>query len=100
ISLFFYIYVDHRDIHSFPTRRSSDLAEDDIRGIVEWYAEQSKQLPSKFLLKLSIGLDSITKNPEHYQKRFDQVRIHFLKKFPYRSEERRVGKECRYQKEK
>ncbi|HLV46163.1 MAG TPA: type II toxin-antitoxin system RelE/ParE family toxin [Flavobacterium sp.] len=59
------------------------LAEDDIRGIVEWYAEQSKQPPSKFLLKLSIGLDSITKNPEHYQKRFDQVRIHFLKKFPY-----------------
>src|SRR5438270_8900738 len=24
-SLFFYLYVDHRDLHSFPTRRSSDL---------------------------------------------------------------------------
>src|SRR5439155_21227999 len=22
---FFYLYVDHRDLHSFPTRRSSDL---------------------------------------------------------------------------
>src|SRR5262245_64667898 len=23
---FFYLYCDHRDLHSFPTRRSSDLA--------------------------------------------------------------------------
>src|SRR5438034_8432976 len=25
VSFFFYCYVDHRDLHSFPTRRSSDL---------------------------------------------------------------------------
>src|SRR5438876_2833901 len=25
IFFFFYCYVDHRDLHSFPTRRSSDL---------------------------------------------------------------------------
>src|SRR5439155_19691927 len=25
LSLFFYCYADHRDLHSFPTRRSSDL---------------------------------------------------------------------------
>src|SRR5437868_13231902 len=25
-SFFFYCYLDHRDLHSFPTRRSSDLA--------------------------------------------------------------------------
>src|SRR5699024_11469598 len=25
ISFFFYVYLDHRDLHSFPTRRSSDL---------------------------------------------------------------------------
>src|SRR5947208_8965751 len=30
ILFFFYCYRDHRDLHSFPTRRSSDLA-----GIVE-----------------------------------------------------------------
>src|SRR5947208_16267741 len=24
--VFFYCYVDHRDLHSFPTRRSSDLS--------------------------------------------------------------------------
>src|SRR5207249_8974648 len=26
-SLFFYVCVDHSDLHSFPTRRSSDLSE-------------------------------------------------------------------------
>src|SRR5687767_6019131 len=26
-SFFFYSYADHRDLHSFPTRRSSDLGE-------------------------------------------------------------------------
>jgi|SRR5690606_24464118 toxin ParE1/3/4 len=59
------------------------LAENDIRRIVEWYANQSEQLLSKFLSKLNTGFDSITKNPEHYQKRFNQIRIHFLSKFPY-----------------
>src|SRR5690348_17630208 len=27
-SFFFYLYGDHRDLHSFPTRRSSDLTSD------------------------------------------------------------------------
>src|SRR5688572_32066309 len=27
MSFFFYWYADHRDLHSFPTRRSSDLVE-------------------------------------------------------------------------
>src|SRR5207248_9808668 len=29
LTFFFYCYVDHRDLHSFPTRRSSDLVEHD-----------------------------------------------------------------------
>src|SRR5689334_24598755 len=28
LSFFFYCYGDHRDLHSFPTRRSSDLSPD------------------------------------------------------------------------
>src|SRR5690606_39391844 len=31
-SFFFYGYGDHRDLHSFPTRRSSDLGKDRSRG--------------------------------------------------------------------
>src|SRR5476649_602611 len=30
-SFFFYWYGDHRDLHSFPTRRSSDLRQHQIR---------------------------------------------------------------------
>src|SRR5438874_8773391 len=26
VAVFFYLYGDHRDLHSFPTRRSSDLS--------------------------------------------------------------------------
>src|SRR5436305_15188422 len=29
---FFYLYVDHRDLHSFPTRRSSDLKAIEVRA--------------------------------------------------------------------
>src|SRR5438105_12133538 len=29
--LFFYWFADHRDLHSFPTRRSSDLPRRDVR---------------------------------------------------------------------
>src|SRR5205814_1118393 len=32
IFFFFYYYLHHRDLHSFPTRRSSDLFAADIRG--------------------------------------------------------------------
>lgn len=59
------------------------LAEKDIRGIVEWYADQSEQLPKKFLLKLDAGFDAIIKNPKHFQRRYNEIRIHFLNKFPY-----------------
>src|SRR6266576_5000555 len=29
---FFYLFGDHRDLHSFPTRRSSDLARVEVAG--------------------------------------------------------------------
>src|SRR5438105_15132805 len=32
---FFYGYRDHRDLHSFPTRRSSDLADSRVRSCEE-----------------------------------------------------------------
>src|SRR5437879_13849554 len=39
-SFFFSLYGDHRDLHSFPTRRSSDLAagrrRGGLRGVGDW----------------------------------------------------------------
>src|SRR5438477_1490958 len=37
---FFYCYVDHRDLHSFPTRRSSDLPEQRDRILERYRALQ------------------------------------------------------------
>ncbi|NGF55886.1 type II toxin-antitoxin system RelE/ParE family toxin [Parapedobacter sp. SGR-10] len=59
------------------------LAENDIREILEWYINQSEYLPKKFLLELDSGFDTITKNPEYFQKRYNQIRVLFLNKFPY-----------------
>src|SRR5262245_65168097 len=33
-SFFFYSYVHHRDLHSFPTRRSSDLVREELDEVV------------------------------------------------------------------
>src|SRR5262245_63963520 len=33
-ALFVYLYGDHRDLHSFPTRRSSDLSPESVKGVV------------------------------------------------------------------
>src|SRR5947199_10556700 len=35
---FFYGYGDHRDLHSFPTRRSSDL----VPRLCHWHSTQSR----------------------------------------------------------
>src|SRR5207248_8771546 len=34
LSFFFHSPAPHRDLHSFPTRRSSDLSETDIAGVM------------------------------------------------------------------
>lgn len=58
-------------------------AQDDIKDSLDWYIEQGENLPAKFLERLDESLTKIQKNPKHYQKRYGEVRIVFLKKFPY-----------------
>ncbi|MCW3162629.1 type II toxin-antitoxin system RelE/ParE family toxin [Chryseobacterium oryctis] len=58
-------------------------AQQDIRKSIEWYREQSGSLSEKFLEKIDESLEKISKNPEHYQKRYNEIRIAFTKKFPY-----------------
>src|SRR5204863_7336470 len=67
---FFYCYRDHRDLHSFPTRRSSDLNE---RTAFESYfmnsAERQEQFRIANALKIYIGgdtkLDPSIRSEEH-----------------------------------
>src|SRR5207249_11870516 len=53
-SFFFYSYVHHRDLHSFPTRRSSDLKcglaserSNPVLCTEDWRTRQNPQRPAK-----------------------------------------------------
>lgn len=58
-------------------------AEKDIRVAIDWYKEQIEILSAKLLNEIDESLVKIEKNPEHYQKRYNEIRIVFTKKFPY-----------------
>src|SRR5206468_12158306 len=49
---FFYSYIDHRALHSFPTRRSSDLRDQRTRvaGLV-WYSYTPARMFSQLMLR-------------------------------------------------
>ena len=58
-------------------------AENDIDNALEWYSGQNEDLPLKLLNELEQSLEKIQNYPEHYQKRYNEIRIVFTKKFPY-----------------
>lgn len=58
-------------------------AEKDIRKAMAWYNEQNKNLPDILLNIIDESLEKIKEFPEHYQKRYNDIRIVFTKKFPY-----------------
>lgn len=58
-------------------------AEEDLAEAIEWYLNQNENLAGKLLDKIDESLEKIHENPEHYQKRYKEIRIIFIKKFPY-----------------
>src|SRR5437868_12728045 len=67
---FFYWYGDHRDLHSFPTRRSSDLpiAADDVKPL--WIGFRRGVFASEHLRKRELRSEEHT---SELQSRFDLV---------------------------
>jgi plasmid stabilization system protein ParE len=59
------------------------LAEQDITEAVDWYYTRAAHLTGKFLEEIDNSILILKKNPEHYQKRYNEVRILFLEKFPF-----------------
>lgn len=51
------------------------LAEQDITQAVEWYAQQSEQLPRQLIEAIGYSIESIKKNPQHFQRRYGEGRI-------------------------
>ena len=55
----------------------------DIEAVVLWYEEQRIGLSYDFELCLEAGIEEVLRNPEAFQKRYKQVKIKFILRFPY-----------------
>lgn len=55
----------------------------DIEDIVLWYEEQRIGLSYDFELCLEAGIDTILRNPNAFQKKYKNVKILFISRFPY-----------------
>lgn len=55
----------------------------DIEAIALWYDEQREGLSYDFELCLEIGVNEIQRTPSAYQKRYKNVKIRFINRFPY-----------------
>lgn len=59
------------------------IAEQEIRAALEWYREQNQSLPSKLYKELQERIKELQHFPRHYQKRYKEIRVLFIHKFPY-----------------
>ena len=55
----------------------------DVEDVVLWYEEQRMGLSYDFELCLEAGLDEISRNPDAFQKKYKNVKIRFISRFPY-----------------
>ena len=55
----------------------------DIEEAVLWYEEQREGLSFDFELCLDVGLAEISRDPNNFQKRYKEVRVRFIPRFPY-----------------
>ncbi len=61
----------------------SDETRLDIFDGFLWYEQQREGLGFDFELCLEAGLAYIQRNPLSRQIKYDEIRIHFIQKFPY-----------------
>jgi len=61
----------------------SDESRFDILDAVSWYEKHVSGLGKELENCLDEGFNKISSNPLHYQKRYKNLRIHFIDKFPY-----------------
>lgn len=61
----------------------TEAAEEDIKQAFLWYEEQKASLGERFEVKILKAMAYIQKKPLSKQIRYGNIRIYFLKKFPY-----------------
>jgi plasmid stabilization system protein ParE len=55
----------------------------DIETIVLWYEEKRLGLSYDFELCLEAGIEEVSRNPQAFQKRYKNIKIRFISRFPY-----------------
>jgi plasmid stabilization system protein ParE len=55
----------------------------DVEDIVFWYEEQRFGLSYDFELCLEAGVEEILRNPDAFQKKYRNIKIRFISRFPY-----------------
>lgn len=61
----------------------SDESRLDILAAFSWYESRRTGLGKDFELCLEAGLDQIQRDPLLFQKRYKDIHIHFINRFPY-----------------
>ena len=61
----------------------SEAAEKDLRDAFLWYEKESPGLGDKFEKQIDSAIQYIQKNPLKVQVKYKDVRVDFIKKFPF-----------------
>ncbi len=55
----------------------------DLREAKNWYNEKSKELAQEFKATVNKEIDYIGEYPEHYQRKYKELRQSLVTRFPY-----------------
>lgn len=61
----------------------SEDAKLDIYDAFLWYEEQREGLGLNFELSLEAGFNLVQRNPFQFEVKHNQIRVHFINKFPF-----------------
>lgn len=59
------------------------FVKDDLKEINDWYKEINKELWNSFTKEFRLKIHLIKENPLSFELKYNNIRIVFLKKFPY-----------------
>ena len=59
------------------------IAQEDIQTIADYYSDISNFLTERFLQELKFNLESLKSFPKSHQIKYKQIRVSFVKGFPY-----------------
>lgn len=55
----------------------------DLKTVKKWYYKKSKTLAQEFKIEVNKEIDYIGKHPEHYQRKYKELRQSLVTRFPY-----------------